>query len=249
MCQCCALSRTTRLVTAPTARTPSRRRHTVRMMIRYARRYIGSTPNTGTCTRVQSQPTRFAESSASARHEPAPSPATSANAASPVQCWQQGMTIGTVLGSCVLNVSMPVARAGTRLLSSGQVGNHAFLATDQSSLADFEQDGADVDAVVRCHSCGVAELPHQPEHTALRGLLAAVAPGGTFLIASHDLADLSSNSEHGVDPSHYYQPAEIAELLDDTWTILVSETRPRATPTPSGTGHTHDTVLRAQRVR
>lgn len=33
-------------------------------------------------------------------------------------------------------------------------------------------------------------LPRQPDHTALRGLLEAVAPGGTLLIASHDLADL-----------------------------------------------------------
>jgi SAM-dependent methyltransferase len=32
-------------------------------------------------------------------------------------------------------------------------------------------------------------LPHQPDHTALRGLLDAVAPGGTLLIASHDPAD------------------------------------------------------------
>jgi SAM-dependent methyltransferase len=33
-------------------------------------------------------------------------------------------------------------------------------------------------------------LPRQPDHAALCGLLAAVAPGGTLLIASHDLADL-----------------------------------------------------------
>ena len=32
-------------------------------------------------------------------------------------------------------------------------------------------------------------LPHQPDHTALRGLLDAVAPGGTLLFAS--LAELN----------------------------------------------------------
>jgi SAM-dependent methyltransferase len=92
-------------------------------------------------------------------------------------------------------------------------------------------------------------LPHQPDHTALRGLLAAVASGGTLLIASHDPADLPPPHEHGPDPSDYYQPADIARLLDDNWTVLVNETRPRTAPAPPGTHHTHDTVLRAQRRR
>ncbi|MEU6037788.1 class I SAM-dependent methyltransferase [Actinomadura sp. NPDC047616] len=88
-------------------------------------------------------------------------------------------------------------------------------------------------------------LPRRPDHAALRSLLNAVAPGGTLLVVSHDLADLPPGDEF--DPSSYYQPAEIAELLDATWTVLVNETRPRTTPPPAGTRHTHDTVLRAQR--
>lgn len=92
-------------------------------------------------------------------------------------------------------------------------------------------------------------LPHQVGHAALRNLLAAVAPSGTLLIASHDPADLSPGNEHGFDPSHYYQPDEIAELLDDTWTVLVNETRSRTTPAPEGTQHTRDVILRAQRAR
>ncbi len=92
-------------------------------------------------------------------------------------------------------------------------------------------------------------LRNRPPHTALRGLLAAVAPGGTLLIASHDLADLPPRHEDDFEPSDYYQPADIARLLDDTWTVLVNETRPRSTPPPAGTHHTHDTVLRAQRTR
>ncbi len=92
-------------------------------------------------------------------------------------------------------------------------------------------------------------LPHQPNHTALRGLLDAVAPGGTLLFASHDSADLSPRQGHGFDPSDYYQPDDIARLLDHNWTVLVNETRPRTAPAPAGTHHTHDTVLRAQRLR
>lgn len=92
-------------------------------------------------------------------------------------------------------------------------------------------------------------LPRQPGHTALRGLLAAVAPGGTLLVAGHDLADLTSAEHRDLDAGAYYEPHEIAELLDDTWTVLVDETRPRSAPAPEGTRHTHDTVLRARRVR
>ncbi|MEU5291753.1 class I SAM-dependent methyltransferase [Streptomyces umbrinus] len=92
-------------------------------------------------------------------------------------------------------------------------------------------------------------LSLQPDHTALRGLLNAVAPGGTLLFASHDLADLSPRPEQGFDPGDYYQPDDIAKLLDHDWTVLINETRPRTAPAPAGTHHTHDTVLRAQRLR
>ena len=92
-------------------------------------------------------------------------------------------------------------------------------------------------------------LPQQPDHTALRGLLDAVAPGGTLLIASHDPADLPPGHDHGFDPSDYYQPDDVAGLLDHDWTVLINETRPRTAPAPPGTHHTHDTVLRAHRLR
>ena len=92
-------------------------------------------------------------------------------------------------------------------------------------------------------------LPHQPDHAALRGLLAAVVPGGTLLFVGHDLADLPERLDNGVVPRDYYQPAEIATFLDGNWKILVDETRRRHAPAPAGTHHTHDTVLRAQRLR
>jgi SAM-dependent methyltransferase len=92
-------------------------------------------------------------------------------------------------------------------------------------------------------------LPHRPDHTALRGLLNAVAPGGTLLFVSHDLADLPPEQQPSLDPRDYYQPDDVAKLLDRNWTVLVNETRPRSAPAPLGTHHTHDTVLRAQRLR
>jgi 2-polyprenyl-3-methyl-5-hydroxy-6-metoxy-1,4-benzoquinol methylase len=88
-------------------------------------------------------------------------------------------------------------------------------------------------------------LLREPEHTALRGLLDAVSPGGTLLFVGHDLTDMPVHSEREFDFSDYYQPGEIAGLLGHEWTIQVNETRPRTAP--AGTHHTQDTVLRAQR--
>lgn len=89
-------------------------------------------------------------------------------------------------------------------------------------------------------------LPRRPDHAALRRLLAAVAPGGTLLVAGHDLADLPPTHESEVDPAGFYQPAEIAELLGPEWTVLVDETRLRTAPAPAGTRHLRDTVLLAR---
>ncbi|GAA5144654.1 class I SAM-dependent methyltransferase [Pseudonocardia eucalypti] len=82
---------------------------------------------------------------------------------------------------------------------------------------------------------------------ALRGLLAAVAPGGTLLFVGHDLKEWRNRHDLEFDPARYYEPRDVAELLDDTWTIQVDETRPRSRPAPEGTDHVNDTVLRAVR--
>ncbi|MFJ9029183.1 class I SAM-dependent methyltransferase [Streptomyces sp. NPDC102274] len=90
-------------------------------------------------------------------------------------------------------------------------------------------------------------LMRRPGHAALRGLLNAVAPGGTLLFATHALSDLALRQEEDSDPADYYQPDDIAQLLAPTWNVLINETRPRAVQAPAGTHHTHDTVLRALR--
>lgn len=90
-------------------------------------------------------------------------------------------------------------------------------------------------------------LPHEPDHTALRGLLAAVAEGGTLLVVGHDPADMPEVTDHGFAPAEHYQPGEIADLLGRSWTVQVLETRTRTAPAPEGSPHVHDVVLRARR--
>lgn len=89
-------------------------------------------------------------------------------------------------------------------------------------------------------------LRRRPGHTALNGLLNAVAPGGTLLFTTHARAGLTPSD--GFDPADYYQSDDIAQLLDPSWNVLINHTRPRAAPSPAGTHHTHDTVLRAVRL-
>ncbi|MGY0490431.1 class I SAM-dependent methyltransferase [Streptomyces sp. WG-D5] len=85
---------------------------------------------------------------------------------------------------------------------------------------------------------------------ALRGIVDAVAPGGTLLFVTHALADLEEHTEatSEFDPADYYWADDIAALLAPAdWKIQLNETRPRTAPTPPGTHHHRDTVLRAQR--
>lgn len=89
-------------------------------------------------------------------------------------------------------------------------------------------------------------IPHQPGDAAVRGLVAAVAPGGTLLFVHHAPPD-DPGDWNGPDISEFYSPHEVAALLGDGWTIETDETRPRNVPAPPGTHHTHDTVLRARR--
>jgi len=91
-------------------------------------------------------------------------------------------------------------------------------------------------------------LSRQAGDAGPRGLVAAVAPGGTLLVASHDPADLPPDTDHGFDPADYWHPHDIAALLGDDWTVLVDGTRPRTTAAPPGTHHMNDTVLRARRT-
>jgi hypothetical protein len=54
---------------------------------------------------------------------------------------------------------------------------------------------------------------------------------------------------HGFDPADYIQPPDIAARLDDGWLVEVDEERPRVDPSPPGTEHVTDYLLRARRAK
>lgn len=93
-----------------------------------------------------------------------------------------------------------------------------------------------------------------PDGRGVRSLLAAVAPGGTLLVVSHDAAwarEAFDPAERTpmFDPDAYVGVTEIAAALaaSEGWRIEVHETRPRPAGAASG-HHVEDVVLRAVRL-
>ncbi|MEU4313254.1 class I SAM-dependent methyltransferase [Nocardia sp. NPDC024068] len=91
-------------------------------------------------------------------------------------------------------------------------------------------------------------IEHETEHVTVRGLLDAVAPGGTLLFVSHDPAEFPPphEHEHHFDPYAFYAPAEIRALLGDGWTVEVDDRRDRNRP--AAAHQIKDLVLRARRA-
>ncbi len=99
-------------------------------------------------------------------------------------------------------------------------------------------------------SAQYVHVPDAARGPLLQRLAAAVAPGGTLLIAGHHPSDLETTMSRGEDPDLYLTAEQIAaSLTPDRWEIVVAESRSRTETDP---GHrevtVHDTVLRARRL-
>ena len=90
-------------------------------------------------------------------------------------------------------------------------------------------------------------LRHSPDDAVIRSLLDAVAPGGTILVVGHGPESHDYARSQGLDPTAYLEPADVAAHLDESWSIEVNETRPRATMPGPDSPFSHDIVLRASR--
>jgi hypothetical protein len=86
-----------------------------------------------------------------------------------------------------------------------------------------------------------------PDDLAVRGIIDAVAVGGTLLSVFHEIPD-DPEHWHDLDPHDFYEPHDIGELLGDDWRIDIDRTQARTTAPPEGAHHTHDTVLLAVRL-
>jgi SAM-dependent methyltransferase len=93
-----------------------------------------------------------------------------------------------------------------------------------------------------------APLLRGDDHAAARTLLGAVASGGTFLAAGHDLHGQDHGHRSDFDPADYYQVGDLASLLDDAWRVEAHETRDRDHASATADVHIRDVVLRAVRT-
>jgi SAM-dependent methyltransferase len=91
-------------------------------------------------------------------------------------------------------------------------------------------------------------LRHTADEAAIRALLDLVVPGGTLLVVHHADIDLDEARAHGVDPALYVSPDDVRSALDESWMVLVHDRRPRRISGGAGAHHSHDLVLRAQKL-
>jgi len=82
-----------------------------------------------------------------------------------------------------------------------------------------------------------------------RRCIAAVAPGGTLQVVAHHPHDLHTTAHRPKMPDFFYAADEVAALLDDEWTVVACDARPRSATDPHGDSISiHDAVLVARRA-
>lgn len=152
------------------------------------------------------------------------------------QGWQ--VTANDISQRALDRVGAEAERRGLRV-----EGNHADAnAIDPFATAVFD--------LVTAH---YASIPRTPDGRGVQNLLAAVAPGGTLLVVSHDLAPMrtpidTTQHSRAFDPDAYVRVEDFAAALAaaDEWDIEVHATRPRP-PGAASNHHVDDVVLRAKR--
>jgi SAM-dependent methyltransferase len=127
-------------------------------------------------------------------------------------------------------------------------------ATDAAAAARIEWRQADLLALPPepgSYDLVSAQFMHllpEPRTRLFTALAASVRGGGTLLVVGHHPSDLATGVPRPPMPELFYTSEEVAGLLDDSWTVEVSQARPRLVSTPDGTEITiHDAVLVAIR--
>ena len=103
-------------------------------------------------------------------------------------------------------------------------------------------------------SAQYASIARTPDGRGVQAMLNAVAPGGTLIVVSHDVAPMRTpidtlTHSRAFDPDAYLRVDDFAAALADRtgWHIEVDEKRARPAGAASGSLHVDDVVLRAHR--
>jgi SAM-dependent methyltransferase len=131
---------------------------------------------------------------------------------------------------------------------------HHAQALDHSAFTRIEWHQADLlaeppgPASFDLVSCQFMQLPPEPRAQLFTAVINAVSPGGTLLVVGHHPSDLGTGVRRPPMAELFYTGDDIAALLDDTWTVVANDARPRPATTPAGVEVTvHDALLRATR--
>lgn len=97
-----------------------------------------------------------------------------------------------------------------------------------------------------------ASIPRTPDLRGVKNILAAVAPGGSLLILSHDMEAMRNRSHSHVpfDPGAYVHADDFAQALaaSPDWSLEVDAKRARPAGSVTADQHPDDRVLRARRL-
>ncbi len=137
-----------------------------------------------------------------------------------------------------------IERAAARAAELGLAGSTTFEVRDLMAWAPPE---ASFDLV----SVAFVHLPTDDRRAVYAGLAAAVAVGGSFVVAAHHPSDIGVVPRPPY-PDLFFTPDELAADLaagPGEWDVVVAEARPRPATHPEGHGvEISDTVLRAVRT-
>jgi 2-polyprenyl-3-methyl-5-hydroxy-6-metoxy-1,4-benzoquinol methylase len=112
-------------------------------------------------------------------------------------------------------------------------------------LAEAVAQGASFDLVTSHY----VHLPAADRMAMVRDLADLVAPGGHLLVVAHHPSDLATGIRRPRRPDVFFTAGEIAAELDERFTVLVTEARPREVDHDGKRITIRDTVLVAQRTR
>jgi thioredoxin reductase len=114
---------------------------------------------------------------------------------------------------------------------------------DANALDPFEPGAFDL------VSAQYASIPRTPDGRGVQNVLAAVAPGGTLLVVSHDLEPMRGPIDTQAHSRPFVRVEDFAAALagSASWDIEVHEKRPRPPGAASAAHHVDDVVLRARR--
>jgi SAM-dependent methyltransferase len=123
----------------------------------------------------------------------------------------------------------------------------------ETAVADangFSPDG-EFDLVTAMY----ASIPRTADRRGVDNVLDAVAPGGTLLVVSHDVAPMrapvdTTTESRAFDPDAYVRVEDFAAAIDGdaAWSVEVHELRLRPKGSATDSHHVDDLVFRARRV-